>query len=565
MNKAAFLHIPDSRYCFAISDTELVIRLRVAKEDKDLAISLVYGDKYSYQDRQEESPMTLAFVDHLHAYFEARLQLSDVRFVYIFKVQDDKEALFYSESGFSKEYDFSIAFYDCFQMPYINPIDVHRVVDWADDAVFYQIFVDRFYRGDIDKDDSYINMAWTDKPLPTSFAGGDLDGIRQKLSYLKSLGVNTIYLTPIFKSISNHKYDINDYYEIDRQFGTKISSKALVDELHALGMRIVMDAVFNHSSDLWEPFQDVLKNGGASTYFDWFMIDGDQPSIEKRNYETFATVAYMPKLNTSNLDVQNYLLEVTSYWTQEFKLDGWRLDVSDEVSHDFWRRFRKTVKSINPNLIIIGENWHDAYPYLQGDQYDGIMNYAFTKACLDYFATESLSSVGMAERLNHILMRNTDAVNRMNLNLLDSHDTHRFLTQVKGSKDKLLAATALLFTFVGIPCLYYGTELGMEGGYDPDCRRGFDWNKEHWDIELLEKMKSIIKLKQEPVTQKGSINISATDDLLSLKRTFGQLTLELLINNGKRGCVHADNVVIQNGFSNSVLKANGFLIHISAL
>lgn len=561
MNQAGFLHIQDSRYCFAISDKELVIRLRVAKEDKDLTISLICGNKYHYQERQEEVPVTLAFVDHLHAYFEARLQLSDVRFVYVFKVQNQEETLYYSESGFTKEYDFSIAFYDCFQMPYINPIDVHRVVDWADSAVFYQIFVDRFYRGDTDKDDSYINMAWTDMPLPKSFAGGDLEGIRQKLTYLKDLGINTIYLTPVFKSISNHKYDINDYYEIDRQFGTKISFKALVDDIHALGMRIVMDAVFNHSSHLWMPFQDVLKNGRASSYYDWFMIDGDKPSLEKRNYETFATVAYMPKLNTSNPDVQDYLLEVTRYWTEEFELDGWRLDVSDEVSHDFWRRFRKTVKAINPNLIIIGENWHDAYPYLQGDQFDGIMNYAVTKACLDYFAADWLSSQGMAERLNHILMRNTDAVNRMNLNLLDSHDTHRFLTQVNGSKDKLLAATALLFTFIGIPCLYYGTELGMEGGYDPDCRRGFDWNQDRWDMDLLDKIKSIISLKQNPIIQHGQIDISSEGDLLKINRTWQNQSLQLTINKGPACRVQSTQVHLAHGLEGNTLLQNGFVLY----
>ena len=562
MNQAGFLHIPDSRYCFATSTNEVTIRLRTAKEDAHLQISLIYGNKYKFQTKQAEAPLSLHYIDHLHAYYEIQLSLSDVRLAYIFKVFDGKQTYYYSESGFTEQYDFSLAFYDFFQLPYVNAADVHRVVSWAPEAVFYQIFVDRFYRGDADKDDTYINMAWTDKPLPKSFAGGDLEGIRQKLGYLKDLGVNTIYLTPIFKSISNHKYDISDYYHVDRHFGSNVSLKQLADDLHSLGMRLVLDAVFNHSSDLFAPFQDVLKKAEKSVFFDWFIINGNQIDRQKINYETFASCSYMPKLNTSNTDVQDYLLEVTRYWTEEFGIDGWRLDVSDEVSHDFWRRFRKLVKAINPDIIIIGENWHDAYPYLQGDQYDSIMNYAFTKANLDYFAAETITSVQMAERLNHILMRNTDPVNQMNLNLLDSHDTHRFFSQVGASTDKLLAATALLFTFIGIPCLYYGTELGMEGGFDPDCRRCFDWNQEHWNQQLLAKMKAIIALKKNPIFQKGRITITAHGQLLSVQRTLNGQTIELLINNGEDCRVSPNRILLENGFrEGQFLAPNGFLLH----
>lgn len=561
MNKAGFLHLPDSRYCFAISDKEVVIRLRVAKEDRDLAISLVYGNKYTYHEQQEEVSMKLRFVDSYHAYYDVRLQLTDVRLTYVFKVQDGDNSWYYHENGFSEHYDFAYAFYNCFQLPYINPIDVHRVVDWADSAVFYQIFVDRFYRGDAEKNDAYINMAWTDKPLPKSFAGGDLEGIRQKLHYLKDLGINTIYLTPIFSSISNHKYDIRDYYDVDKQFGSKLGLKQLIDDIHELDMKIILDAVYNHSSDLLPEFQDVIKNGKESPYFDWFMISGETVDQKAVNYETFAACSYMPKFNTSNPQVQDYLLDVTLYWTREFQIDGWRLDVSDEVSHDFWRRFRKAVKAVNPNLIIIGENWHDAYPYLQGDQFDSIMNYAFTKACLDYFATETLSSQEMAERLNHILMRNTDQVNRMNLNLLDSHDTHRFFTQIGGSRDKLLAAVALLFTYIGIPCLYYGTEMAMEGGYDPDCRRCFNWDQATQDNDLLVEMKKIIRLKQLPAIQKGDISITAQGDLLRIRRTTSEQVIELLINNGQEREVSLGQLVLANGLTDQTLATHGFLIH----
>ncbi|MGT2932771.1 glycoside hydrolase family 13 protein [Streptococcus catagoni] len=531
MNIAGMLHIPDSRYCFPISQKELVIRLRVAKEDTQIKVSLLYGPKYGYHDYQEELEMSVTFRDHTHAYYETTLRLDDVRLAYIFKIEESGKTYYFSEDGLTDTYDFSNGFYNFFQMPYINEVDIHHLIPWTKDAVFYQIFIDRFNRGDWEKDSSYINMNWLDKPLPQSFAGGDLKGITDKLGYLKELGITVIYLTPMFQSISNHKYDISDYYAIDPQFGSKYDLQNLIESAHQMGIKIILDAVFNHASSDIVEFQDVLLHGKNSRFFDWFMPHDDHPSLDLVNYETFAGCHYMPKWNTSNKDVQDYLIEVGLYWIKEFAIDGWRLDVSDEVSHDFWRRFRKAIKAEKEDAILIGENWHDAYPYLAGDQYDGIMNYAFTKSCLDYFAFETIDSKGMAEKLSNILMRNTWQVNRMNLNLLDSHDTHRFFTQVKGSKDKLLAALALLFTFMGIPCIYYGTELAMEGGYDPDCRRGFNWDNKEWDQDFFKKVKSIIALRQLDLIQEGRITIDSQGDCLLIKRLLGDKVITLIINN----------------------------------
>ena len=223
---------------------------------------------------------------------------------------------------------------------------------------------------------------------------------------------------------------------------------------HEKNIRVVLDAVFNHCSMEMKQFQDVLEKGKASPYYHWFLIDGDFPDPEKMNYECFAACNYMPKLNTANEEVQNFLLEVATYWIREADIDGWRLDVSDEVSHEFWRKFRKAVKEEKSDSVIIGENWHDAYAYLMGDQYDSIMNYAFTKASLDYFAKGVFSAKQMAEKLSSNLMRNTEPVNCMMLNLLDSHDTHRFYTEVNRDKAKVLAAIALEMIFPGAPCIY---------------------------------------------------------------------------------------------------------------
>lgn len=220
-------------------------------------------------------------------------------------------------------------------------------VGWLTSAVFYQIFVDRFCCGNKDKDASYVNLKWGDLPSPKSFAGGDLQGIISKLDYLKGLGVTALYLTPIFKSKSNHKYDISDYYRIDEQFGTDEDLAMLVQQAHSRGIKVVLDAVFNHCSEDTTEFQDVVKYGNKSPYFDWFIVDGDKVDTQKGNYRYFGVCKYMPKYNTSCSSLQNHLIDIATYWIRKYDIDGWRLDVSDEVSHDFWRKFRIAVKRVN--------------------------------------------------------------------------------------------------------------------------------------------------------------------------------------------------------------------------
>ena len=529
MNQHALLHIPDSRYCFAVGKDEIVIRLRMAKDDQ-VKVFLVYGPKYQFQMQQSEMEMTAHYEDNLYKYYEKRLKLDDVRLAYIFRVEEDGKSLYYSEDGLTESYSFPEAFYNFFQMPYINENDRMETVDWMQGAIFYQIFVDRFFAGDTQKDRSYINMQWGDKPTPKSFAGGDLRGIIGKLDYLEKLGISAIYLTPIFLSKSNHKYDIEDYKTIDPMFGNMQDFRELVELAHAKGIRIVLDAVFNHCSMDMKQFRDVMEKGRKSEYYDWFIIDGDYPEPEKCNYECFASCNYMPKLNTANAQVQEFLLDIALYWIREAGIDGWRLDVSDEVSHDFWRRFRREVKALKKDCVIVGENWHDAYSYLMGDQYDSIMNYAFTKACLDYFAHDNFDAKQMAEKLNSNLMRNTAQVNDMMLNLLDSHDTHRFFSEVGKNKKKLLSAIALEIAFPGATCIYYGTEICMEGGYDPDSRRCFDWDQSHWDMDFLREVQNILQWKKKDVIRYGIVRVYAKDDYLYVERRYQKTKFILKLN-----------------------------------
>ena len=556
MNEQGILHIPDSIYCFPLGKNTLVLRLRMDRRDSVEKVEVLYECKYEIHEKQKCAVMKKKYEDRLFTYYEVVLTLADVRLAYVFRIWEKGKGFYFSEDGISEDYNFALGYFNFFQLPYINEADIPQEVEWMRDAVFYEIFVDRFYRGKVEKDTDYINMKWGEKPKPKSFAGGDLQGITEKLDYIRDLGGNVLYLTPVFKSVSNHKYDISDYYMIDRQFGNNEDLGILVREAHRKGIRVVLDAIFNHCSEKLFQFQDVLKKGEASPYHNWFVIRGDKPNPNKLNYEVFAFCSYMPKFNTSNPEVQEFLLNIAVNWIKEYDIDGWRLDVSDEISHEFWRLFRKRVKETKADCVIIGENWHDASCFLQGDQYDGIMNYAFTKACLDYYAYNAFDAQDFAWKLSQLLMRNTDQANRMMMNLLDSHDTDRFYTSVGKNKDRVLSAMAVMCMFVGAPCIYYGTEIPLEGGYDPDNRRCFDWEESHWDMGYRQKLKAILDLRRQQAVQSGEIVLRAEDGLFVLERRYENISLKLLSNQtGKPVPIDDSGKLLTENFFDPVPKS----------
>ena len=560
MNKAAVLHLSESFMASAKSEDILNIRMRADKEDM-LDISLLYTYKFDEPRKWEEIKMEKTFEDEIFSYYEVDLKVIDKRIEYIFKIKEGKENYYLCESGIYKNYDFENFHFTSFHMPYINEADLFELVEWMKDALFYQIFPERFRRGDFSKDDSYINQKWEDLPNPSSFAGGDLKGIIEKLDYIKSLGVKALYLTPIFKSPTNHKYDIMDYFEIDPQFGDKKDFKNLVEKAHELGIRIVLDAVFNHMSHKNPIFVDVREKGKNSKYYDWFFVEGAEVDIERINYETFAHVYNMPKLNTSNKNVREYLIKIGKYWIEEFDIDGWRLDVSDEVSHDFWKRFRKEIKASKKDAVIIGENWHNAESFLRGDEFDSVMNYAFTNTALDYFK-EEIDAEKASDDLNMVMMRNKDAANRMMLNFLDTHDTPRFITEIKGDRDKFLAALAMSTVYMGANSIYYGTEITLEGDKDPDCRRAFPWENLDQEKPFTEKIKEILGVKNHPAVKNGSIKIYSKENILRIERFDRKNNLNLAINLGdeKDFILEEDNIIFANNYQNKRLGKNSFVI-----
>lgn len=531
MNIEALCHIPKSNYAYAYKENEIHIRLRTAKNDMR-QVNIIYGVKYDWPNKKKH-PMKKILSDQYYDYYQYEIIQEDSRIGYYFELISEDATLYYTEQGIVTKFNDELAYCYFFQYPYNNLADLHKEPSWIHDAIFYEIFVERFQNGNI-ANSPPGRCNWEEAPTPKSFFGGDLQGIINQLDYLSELGINAVYLTPIFKSPSNHKYDIVDYYEIDPYFGSKEILKELVDKAHERGIRIVLDAVFNHCSEKFPPFVDAVAKGKDSIYFDWFFIDGDTVKKDPPNYRMFGFVPYMPKLNTNNPKVKEYLLNAVRYWTSEIGIDGWRLDVSDEIDHEFWREFRKVVKAINPEAIIIGENWHNAYPWLMGDQFDSIMNYSVTRLCVDYFAKGKLSPVSFEQRLSTYLMRYSDQVNEAMLNLLDSHDTERFLYSAGEDKKALKNAAAFLFAYKGMPCTYYGTEIGMTGNYDPGCRKTFDWNRKNWDQDLYEYYRKLIKIRNtQEALKKGRIEFLSTDHVFVMKRIYGKEHINIVINTTK--------------------------------
>jgi cyclomaltodextrinase len=528
MKAEALCHIPKSNYAYAYQENELHIRLRTAKNDMK-EVYIIYGVKFDWKGKQKHA-MKKILSDQYYDYYQYEIRQEDLRIGYYFELVSDEQRTYFMETGLTGEFRDEQAHCHYFQYPYLSSRDLHVQPSWIHDTVFYEIFVERFNNGD--KENSPKNLSeWGELPKSKSFFGGDLKGITDKLDYLEDLGINGIYLTPIFTSPSNHKYDVVNYFEIDPYFGTKEIAREFVQKAHEKGIKIILDAVFNHCSDSFPPFLDVRENGKASPYYDWFFVEGDRVEQNPPNYRMFGFVRSMPKLNTNNAKLRDYLLDCARYWTEELGIDGWRLDVSDEVEHEFWREFRKLIKGINPEAIIIGENWHDAYPWLMGDQFDGIMNYSVTKSCVDYFAKGEITARDFEHQLSGYLMRYPKQVNAAMLNLLDSHDTERFLYSAGEDTRALKNAAAFLFAFQGMPCTYYGTEIGMTGNYDPGCRRTFDWNRESWDIEVYEYYKQLIRLRKLHKTLKaGEIEFLSSDSVFAMKRTYEEEQILILIN-----------------------------------
>lgn len=534
MNFQAMLHEPKTQLGYANPDGSITLRFRTAKGDVD-RVKVIYGDKYIWADRAEED-MCFLCDDGLFDYYEAVVRAPFNRLAYYFVAYEKKKACYYTEWGPAETIDESEIDLMFFNFPYVNREDIHVIPEWVENAVFYQIFPERFANGDASNDPEGTEP-WGSEPTRENFMGGDLKGIADHVDYLADLGINAIYMTPVFESPSNHKYNTTDYMKIDPAFGTEEELKDLVQKCHEKGIRVVLDAVFNHSGFLFDKFQDVVEKGQASPYKDWFHIHSFPVQTDPINYEAFGFEAYMPKLNTGHPEVIQHLCDVAVYWIEKTDIDGWRLDVANEVDHEFWRAFRKAVKAAKPDAYILGEIWHNAKPWLLGEQFDGSMNYPFTRACLNFFAYQNTPVDTFQKLINATYVRNTAQANKAMLNLLDSHDTPRFLTRAGGNKGRHKLAALFQMAFVGAPSVYYGTEIGMEGEQDPDCRRAMIWDETQWDMDMYAFYKRIIEIRLERPSMRSEkvtwVNLKQKGLLGFIKHGETENTF-ILMNNGKK-------------------------------
>jgi glycosidase len=362
-------------------------------------------------------------------------------------------------------------------------IEVTGPADWVQDAIFYQVFPDRFDNGDRQTDPAGVRP-WGARPTRKSFFGGDLAGIRRRLDALQELGITALYLNPIFLAPSNHKYDTTDYLQVDPHLGSVADLQGLVADAHQRGLRVILDGVFSHSGDQFWAFRDAVKRGSASQYRDWYFFE-DLPVRKKPpNYRASGGVPFLPRLNTANPAVREYLYGVARHWIAEAGIDGWRLDVPWEQPAEFWRGLRLAVKSLSPEAYLVGEAWGDASPFLQGDQFDGTTHYRLRELLFRFLLQQAIDADTFDRELNALRGSCPPAFRRSMWTLLGSHDTPRLATLAGGRSQAVQALFAFLFTFEGAPLIYYGDEIGLQGGPDPDCRRCMPWDEAAWDREL---------------------------------------------------------------------------------
>ena len=519
MNKEAIFHKMDKEYAYALEKNHFLIKIRTKRSDIE-KVKLYYCDKYLRKYRRKEGrihykEMEKVFSDELYDYYETEINIEVICLRYFFKFIKDSEVIYYGNYRFYNRKITTIdEMFDFSQQ--VREEEIFDIPSWAEGSIVYQIFPDRFARTDFD-----TSGIWYDPPkrFSRTLYGGTIKGITQHINYLKDLGIEVIYLTPIFTSSSDHKYNTDDYLEIDKDFGTIQDFKELVNECHNNQIKIILDGVFNHSGSMFGPFQDIIKNQEQSRFKDWyyikeFPVDVSFSSLKtnkKPSWLTFGYAGMMPKLNTSNPEVREYIFKVARKYL-ELGIDGWRLDVADEISHDFWKEFRKVVKDINKDALIIGEVWYESTPWLLGDEYDTVMNYEFSRDIGLLVNDKKYRCSDFVNDFSFLLGRVHKRVRNYLWNLIDSHDTPRFLTSC-GSKKKLKFALALQMVLPGMPMIYYGDEVGMEGKQDPDCRRGMLWDEEKQDKELLTYYKQWIQIrKQSKALQKGTTKFSNVND-----------------------------------------------------
>ncbi len=410
---------------------------------------------------------------------------------------------------------------------------------WVQDAIFYHIFPDRFFNSQQFNDPVNI-QPWGSEPTVRGFQGGDLRGIISKLDYLLELGVTALYLNPVFASAANHRYHINDYYQIDPTLGTMADYKALLDALHSNNMRLILDGVFNHSGRGFFAFNDILENNSESRYKDWYFVNGFPLDAfgdgKATNYQAWWGIKDLPKFNTNNPAVRRYLFDVARYWIEQ-GADGWRLDVPAEIDDDsFWEEFRQEVKAANPDAYIVGEIWEVNTRWIGDTHFDGLLQYPWRQSLLDMLtgAIPLHQYADSAEGYLHTYPHENAYAMYLPLG---SHDTRRLINKLGWDEDRVRLAMLLQFTYPGAPGIYYGDEVGLDGEKDPLNRKAFLWSHETWKTGILDYTRQLTAVRKRLASlRRGDYRRLYLDDGLAIyafARTLGEETAVVVVHPGE--------------------------------
>lgn len=485
-----------SEYAFALDDTHYIFRLRTGKGEAE-SVRFYYADRAVMTPKLQFAPLPMEKfrTDRYFDWYEIRLETRFERIAYYFELQNGVETLFYYGDCYEMAGTPTRA--DYFQLPFNHRADRFAAPAWTRDAVVYNIFPDSFAAGK--------RLAPNGAP---PCRGGTVRGVTENLDYIASLGFNCIYLNPIFAARSYHRYDTLDYYRIDPHMGAEDDLRDLVRRAHALGIRVILDGVFNHVSSDHPFFRDVLEKGWASRYYSCFYALPETPRMpaagELPGYTCFSYVADMPKTNTADPFLRQYFCDIGAYWVRKFDVDGWRLDVANELDDGFLHAFRASVKAAKSDALIVGEVWENAAHYLGGDMLDSAMNYDFRRYCRRFFAEQTVDAETFDTNVSTLLLRYNENALFAQLNLLDSHDVSRFLSLCGGKTERMELAVLLQMTFPGMPCVFYGDEKGLCGESEPEYRRPMAWDASSPLEEVYRRM--IALRKTHPALRYGSFH-----------------------------------------------------------
>lgn len=549
---------PHDQACLSRDDEgKLTFRLLAPVDVAEALVVVRSGDKVAgHEMRQVGAAADVSF-------WAVTVEPADrvVRFSLALRLEDDTP-IYVGITGISA----AIERIDRFDVA-VDSVPIHSVPDWMRGAVIYQIFPDRFESGDPALTPADAQL-WGAEPTSHEFMGGDLAGIAQRLDYLVDLGVDVIYLNPVFAAPSNHRYDTTDYETVDPMLGGNGALDRLVTAAHERGIKILLDTSLNHMSPGFFAFQDVIANGPDSEYAGWFKVTEYPPKIRYRpdlvadsplwsqrlpalaeatgleiepvasgpivqpTYEAWYGVPQMPRVDLQNPEARQYMIDVTTRWISEHNIDGWRMDVVRYMDHDFWVDVRKAVRAARDDAYLLAEVMGDSRRWLRGDEFDSAMNYTFRDICLDFFAHRAISAEEFVAAYLRMLAMYSPAVTAVSHNLLGSHDTPRFLNLASEDERQLLLATVFQMTVPGAPGLYYGDELPLTGAGDPQCRRAFDWDRVGEPHQVAVQTMGQLRRRLTALRVGEITMLPVVDQCVSYVRTSDVESVLVAINNG---------------------------------